>query len=257
MKLYIFGSCSGTEPERGRRHTAFAVEINRRYYWFDAGEGCSYTAHLMGVDLLSLSEIFISHTHMDHVGGLGNLLWNVRKLTTVRREQPRFGDLTVYLPNLSTFDGIMTVLRNTEGNFKTQYKNLAKRIEDGVIFKNGDIEVEAIHNTHLPRGEDGCLSYSFIIRAEGKTLIYSGDLGSFDDLALPLSAGCDLLLMETGHHSAEQVCKTVRERALSVGRLYFLHHGREILDNYDDALRRCRAVRPDAVFCEDEDVFEI
>lgn len=257
MKLYIFGSCSGTEPERGRRHTALAIEINGRYYWFDAGEGCSYTAHLMGVDLLAVSEVFISHTHMDHVGGLGNLLWNVRKLTTVRREQPRFGDLTVYLPNLSTFDGIMTVLRNTEGNFKTKYENLAKRIEDGIIFKNGDIEVEALHNTHLTRGEDGWLSYSFVIRAEGKTLIYSGDLGDFEDLAMPLSEGCDLLLMETGHHSAESVCKRIEERGLAVKKLFFIHHGREILDAGDDVLRRCRAVRPDVVFCNDEDVFEI
>ena len=68
MKLYIFGSCSGTEPWQNRHHTAFAIEIGGRFYWFDAGENCSYAAHLMGVDLLAVSDIFISHTHMDHVG---------------------------------------------------------------------------------------------------------------------------------------------------------------------------------------------
>ena len=76
MKLYVFGSCSGTEPMEGRHHTSVAFEINDRFYWFDAGENCSYTAHLMGVDLLKISDIFISHTHMDHIGGLANLLWN-------------------------------------------------------------------------------------------------------------------------------------------------------------------------------------
>ena len=59
MKLFIFGSCSGTEPITDRHHTAFAIEINKRIYWLDAGENCSYTAHLMGVDLLRVSDIFI------------------------------------------------------------------------------------------------------------------------------------------------------------------------------------------------------
>ncbi|MDD6563518.1 MAG: hypothetical protein PUF08_00410, partial [Clostridiales bacterium] len=64
MKFYIFGSCSGTEPFKGRHHTAWALELNGRIYWFDAGETCSYTAHLMGVELLAVSDIFISHPHM-------------------------------------------------------------------------------------------------------------------------------------------------------------------------------------------------
>lgn len=73
MKIYIFGSCSRTEPMEGRHHTAFAIEINGKVYWFDAGENCSHTAHLMGVDLLLVSDIFISHPHTDHVAGLVNL----------------------------------------------------------------------------------------------------------------------------------------------------------------------------------------
>ena len=38
MKVSIFGSCSGTLPFAGRQHTAFAVTIDNRVYWFDAGE---------------------------------------------------------------------------------------------------------------------------------------------------------------------------------------------------------------------------
>ena len=66
MKLTFLGTCAGTEPMPGRRHTSFVVEDKGRVYWFDTGESCSYTAHLANIDLLSTRAIFISHTHMDH-----------------------------------------------------------------------------------------------------------------------------------------------------------------------------------------------
>jgi len=257
MKLLIFGSCSGTEPMEGRHHTAFALEINGHIYWFDAGENCSYTAHLMGIDLLRVSDIFISHTHMDHVGGLGNLLWNIRKLVWVKKELPAYGDVTVHIPNTETFDGVMTVLKNTEGNYKNEYDTICRKITDGALLKNEDIEVFAKHNFHLPETEMGWQSFSFVIKAEGKKIIYSGDLGDFDDITDLLSEGCDLLLMETGHHSADEVCNKIKDCGYNVKEIYFLHHGREILYNYEDVLERCRKICPSVELCNDRDVFEI
>ena len=84
IKVHILGSCSGTEPYEGRHHTSVALETEKGLYWLDAGECCSYTAYLMGLDLLKTKGIFISHCHMDHVGGLGKLLWDIRKLTVVK-----------------------------------------------------------------------------------------------------------------------------------------------------------------------------
>ena len=84
MKIYFLGTCAGTEPMPDRKHASVAIECGDAIYWFDAGEGCSYTAHNMGLDLLRVKKIMISHTHMDHVGGLGNLLWNIRKLSSVK-----------------------------------------------------------------------------------------------------------------------------------------------------------------------------
>ena len=63
MKLHFLGTCAGTEPMPGRKHASVAVEVGDRLYWFDAGEGCSYTAHLMGLDLLKIKAVFISHLY--------------------------------------------------------------------------------------------------------------------------------------------------------------------------------------------------
>lgn len=256
MRIYIFGSCSGTEPEPGRHHTALAIEINGRIYWFDAGETCSYTAHLMGVDLLSVTDVFISHPHMDHVGGLGNLLWNIRKLTNVRHCTTKYGDVTVHIPVLESFDAILTLLRNTEGGYSCSYETKGHRVTDGVVMKNDDITVTAVHNTHLPMEEDGWRSYSFLIEAEGKRIIYSGDVGGVSDLLPLLDQRCDLLFMETGHHKAEKVCRKILDRAYPVESLYFLHHGRAALDDFDGTLGRCRELFPDVRLANDGDVFD-
>lgn len=69
MKLHILGSCSGTEPMPGRHHTSLALETGGSLYFLDAGEGCGYSSYLLGIDQLRTRGIFISHTHMDHVGG--------------------------------------------------------------------------------------------------------------------------------------------------------------------------------------------
>ena len=130
VKFYIFGSCAGTSPKENRHHTSFAIESDERVYWFDAGETCSYTAHLMGVDLLSVPHVFISHPHMDHVGGLGNLLWNIRKVSRSRKTLPKYGDVTLHMPNEDTFNGMMTLLKAT-GKFSIRGVSVA-----GGVFHN-------------------------------------------------------------------------------------------------------------------------
>ena len=52
MKIHFLGTCAGTEPMPGRRHTAMILESGNKFYQFDAGEGCSYTAYAeMKLDL--------------------------------------------------------------------------------------------------------------------------------------------------------------------------------------------------------------
>lgn len=257
MKLYIFGSCSGTEPMEGRHHTSVSFEINGRLYWFDAGENCSYTAHLMGLDLLKVSDVFISHTHMDHIGGLANLLWNIRKLTWVKKIQPIFGDINVYMPNEAAFDAVINLLKTSEGGYRTEYKTLFNKVSDGTVMKNDDIEVEAVHNLHLPEDENGFRSYSYCIKAENKRVVYSGDIKDFDELSCFFKEDVDALLIETGHHSATEICQRIKDNGYNVKKVLFMHHGRGILKNPDDVLVRCREILPQAVICNDKDVFDI
>ena len=232
MKLHIFGSCSGTEPMPERKHASVAIDVDDKIYWIDAGEGCSYTAHNMGIDLLKVKHILISHTHMDHVGGLGNLLWNIRKLVWRRSQQPLYGDIELYIPVRATFNGIMEVLYHTEGNFSTEYEMHCHDVQNGLLFDDGKVKVTAFSNTHLKKYEtDKPLSFSYRIEAEGKSLVYSGDVGTYADLDDAIGDGCDAIIIETGHFGVDVACEYFKNK--NVGRIYFNHHGREIL-NYPE-----------------------
>ena len=135
MKLHTFGTCAGTEPMKGRHHLGFAFELENGLYWFDAGETSSYTACLMGVDLLRIRSIFISHTHMDHVGGLGLLMWNIRKLGNVRKRLPDSKNIDLFIPKLSTWEGFMQMLKNTEGDFLLLIFRFSSSGSRRVIYK--------------------------------------------------------------------------------------------------------------------------
>lgn len=210
----------------------------------------------MGVDLLRVSEIFISHTHMDHIGGLPHLLWTIRKVNAVTKQLPVFGDITVYTPNTDSFFGVMAMLENSKKTKKPfPYQMFCHRVREGVVFKNESVTVTALPTMHLPVEEDGPQSYSYVFEAEGKRVVYSGDYKENEELGRFIGEGCDLLLSETGHHNPVEICDYLKDK--NVAKNCFMHHGRLILGDYNGMLEQCRLIDPDVVFCNDGDIFEV
>ena len=228
MKLHFLGTCSGTEPMVGAHHCSFVLEIDGALYWFDAGENCSHAAVTAGMDITKAEALFLSHPHIDHVGGLANLLFCFDKLVW-RYQTPLANDnrLEVFYPDRSILDAAKLLAFGSSCT-PSRYTLSAHGIDDGVIFEDRNLRVRALHNLHMGEPADGIWkSFSFLLESEGKRVVYSGDVKAIDELDPLVGDGVDLLIMETGHHPVRDVC----EYALSHGvrRLRFNHHGREII----------------------------
>ncbi len=234
-KIRFLGTCSGTEPISGMHHNSFILETNGVNYWFDAGENCAHYAFTSGVDVMNTKALFISHTHIDHTGGLANLLHAIRKLI-VRENRSLINDkLKVFIPNKQILDCAITLVTNGRPNdFDIVEYN---SVQDGVVFEDEKVKITAFHNRHL--GEDGIQgwhSFSYLIEVEGKKIVFSGDVKNSNELDELIGSGCDLLLHETGHHKVEKVLDyTVSKK---VKKMRFIHHGREIINEPD----RCEAL---------------
>lgn len=224
-KITYLGTCSGTEPIANMHHCSLVLEVNGTNYWFDAGENCAYSSHLSGIDLLKTKTLIISHPHIDHTGGLANLLFTMSKLISLGKIGKLNNDsLKIFSPKENLIDAVLTL--TGENKFKIQ----TTLISDGVIFEDENVKITAFHNNHLDdNGINGWNSFSFLIETEGKKIVFSGDVKAPTELSQVIGDGCDYLIHETGHHKVKDVVEFAI--AKKVKKLRFNHHGRQIIND--------------------------
>lgn len=229
MKLYIFGSCSGTEPHPGRRYTAWALEKDEgEILWFDAGGGCAATAYEMGLNPLRIGAIFLSHPHLDHTAGLPELFQTIVKERWLRRQSAPHR-LRFYASVREVLRGALLLVGEDAANGESALEVTEFPLAAGELYCDADLSVEALPNAHMPPRNNVPRSWSFRICCGKCRIVYTGDIRSLDEIAPWLAEGCDLLMLETGHHRAAELCCELKAGGVEIGELLFLHHGVEIL----------------------------
>jgi ribonuclease BN (tRNA processing enzyme) len=127
----------------------------------------------------------------------------------------------------------------------------AHQVDAGVVFDDGFLKVTAFNNSHMsPWEDDRCLSYSYRIECEGRVLVFSGDVGSYQELNPVIGEGCDGLVIETGHFGIDDVYQYATEKL--IGHIFFCHNGREILNHPEESKEKVhRYFGEKGTICED------
>lgn len=260
-ELVILGSGSGFATQE-RFFASIALLSDPHLYLFDCGEPCAALLFRSGIDVLALKTIFLSHLHADHVTGLGGLLshmgllarnrnakslpWSIHRNadwyraaisfpartdpgTVVAETRPQF-QLVLPSEAIAPIEVYLKSLGLSPATTPFDYDLLPVR--EGLAYSDEHILVTALMNTHLSsRGaadlpEARRQSYSFAVEAAGVKFIYSGDVGSLDELN-PLLRGANLLIVEVAHYDPTALGPFVRDLPLRRIVLTHIHPGLE------------------------------
>ncbi|SFI48206.1 MBL fold metallo-hydrolase [Jannaschia pohangensis] len=173
--------------------TSILVRIGGRTVLVDAGLGVARGVCDQGVPLTGIDLIVVTHLHSDHYLELGPLL-HTAWTAGLTRPVPIIGpagldDYWRHFLSSMAFDIDLRIA--DEGRVPLAPLAQIATLNDGVVFNEDGLKIEAIRNHHPPI-ED---SFALRLRAGGKCLVLSGDTAPFDgwDAAV---AGADLLVHE-------------------------------------------------------------
>ena len=216
----ILGSASGM-PQPDRACSGYLLERGENLSRIDCGGGVTSSFLLHGFDPRRLDRVFISHTHSDHVGDLALLIQLLHGVPTERR-------LDVYLPDefVEPFKDYLNAVYLIPDRLSLE---LCIHGYKGGLVYDDCFRLTALANTHQTKlasdiqrlglpNKMQC--FSFRIDADGGSLFYSADVGSFDDVR-PHLKELDYALVETTHIQVQQL---LDHAASSSVKRYILTH---------------------------------
>lgn len=229
MNITVLGS-GDAFGSGGRRQSAYLVEAAGRSFLMDAGPTVLAAMKDAGRDTGALDFVLVSHLHGDHFAGTGFLLLEYLY------ERPRTRELVIAGP-----PGIEERVREL---FGVLYRQISSRplpfplrfevLEPDREWWRGGIVVEPFRVPHTTES----ISFGFRIRAEGKTVVYSGDSGWTEEF-VDRTRDADLFLCECCYFDTQvdfhlNYPELARQRPrLGARRLVLTHLGREVLEKLD------------------------
>jgi ribonuclease BN (tRNA processing enzyme) len=202
-RLITLGTRGGPIPMVGRAQSSNILVINGAFYIVDAGEGITRRLTRAGIAIREIDNMFITHPHSDHTGGLSGLLsteYDYNRTKPVNIYGPPGTDASVKA--LVQFLTVSADIRISEGMRTVPPATIffGHDTGTGVIYHDANVKVTAAENSHFnfPPGSPAYgkyKSYSYRFETADRVIVFSGDTGPSAALA-ELAKDADLLVTE-------------------------------------------------------------
>jgi ribonuclease BN (tRNA processing enzyme) len=184
MNRLVFTGTSPGLPAKDRFCSSFILIINDKIYQFDAGEGFSSSIQRLKINYNLIRKIFISHLHPDHIAGI---FLELQLMYLTNRDLP----LDIYAPaeGVQGLEQACRMFYLFKEKFPFEFRFLP--ILPNPVFRENDLAIYADANQHLAANQEvirqagmpnRMQSYSFVIVANGKRILYTGDIKDEQDL---------------------------------------------------------------------------
>lgn len=191
MKLIFIGTSHGV-PEADRRCSSCILEVSGSCYLVDAGTQVVEDLRKRGTDVDRVRLAICTHPHGDHTDGLISFVdlvnWYFKK-----------ADPLILLPDDRLIPPLRAWIAATSNGESLRDGVRIGTFREGVAYEDENLRVTAIRTQHCEN------SFAFLIEAENKKILLTGDLcrPSVDFPQVAFETELDLLVCETAHFSPD------------------------------------------------------
>jgi ribonuclease BN (tRNA processing enzyme) len=185
MKLTILGSGTGV-PSGERNSAGYFLEAGPVALMMDCGAGTVHALARFGLPWESMTHLFVTHFHADHVAEMPSLMHALKWGTTATRSVP----LTIFGPR-----GLDHVIEGFEhalgrGLFQPGFPVSVRMLDPGAsTFLAAGCSLAVTKTPHTDQ------SVAVRIEAGGAAVCYTGDTAFSEDVA-DFFGGCALMISE-------------------------------------------------------------
>lgn len=212
MKITFFGSSHGV-PEANRHCSCAMITVGdgegAARYFIDMGMQAADELVTRNIQIESVRAVFITHMHGDHTNGIISFADLCNWYFT--DASPR-----LFFPEAEAIDAMKAWIR-ANGNLLRDGIG-TETVSEGEVYDDGVLRVSAYRTRHSK------VSFAYLVEAEGKRVLFTGDLKG-PTVDFPCEAargGLDLVICECAHFSAAEYAKVFPE--LSVRRAVVNHY---------------------------------
>lgn len=191
MRIIFYGTSHGV-PEHHRRCSSYILAIGGSYYLIDMGTQTVEELRRRGIPIESVKLAICTHPHGDHTNGIVSFAdlvnWYFKK-----------ADPEILLPDERLPDLLKAWLTAVDNGRPPREDLRIGAFKAGIAYEDEHLRLTAIPTQHCVN------SYAFFIEAEGKRLLFTGDLKhpSVDFPAVAFETELDLIICELAHFSPD------------------------------------------------------